>query len=113
MKYVKLPKKYRITKSNPAIWRISGSVYWGHLFGLKYSFLRYPLWVLRPVCWLKGHKNKVLYPYGVKIKQCKRCAKEFYRKPIKGESDNKIFSGEIGNLYGVRFMTTDQSEREE
>ena len=99
-KYAKLPNKYKVTKKHPAVWRIIGEVYYGHLFGFHY-----PLWLLRPICWLAGHHNRVLYPYGIKIKQCQRCAKVFYKKPTR-EGKPSLFRGEVGQLYGVRFMST-------
>lgn len=99
MKYAKLPKKYRVTKKNPAVWRIVGEVYHGHLLGI-----RFPLWILRPICWIRGHRNKIVYPYGCKLKQCQRCAKVHYKKPTR-EGLNYP-SGMIGELYGVRFIST-------
>ena len=102
-KYAKLPKKYKVTKSNPAVWRIAGLSYRGLLFGRFW----YPKWLLRPICWLRGHRNRVLYPYGAKVKQCQRCAKEFYRRKT-----NELIpypSGIVGQLYGVRFRTTRQA----
>ena len=99
-KYAKLPKKYKVSSKNPAVWRIVGEVYCGHLLGLKY-----PLWLKRPICWLVGHHKRVLYPYGVKIKQCQRCSKVFYKKSTNEKMPN-LYQGEVGELYGVRFVNT-------
>ena len=106
-KYTKIPKKYRVTKSNPAIWRIISLVHHRFLFGR----FKYPLWLLRPICWIKGHKNRVLYPYGAKVKQCQRCAKEFYRK--RTNETLSYISGIVGELYGVRFIQTKNSHKKE
>lgn len=100
IKYAKIPKKYRVTKSNPSVWRIIGEVYYGYLFGIRYH-----LRLLSPVCWILGHHNRVLYPYGVKIKQCQRCAKVFYKLPTR-EKAPSLYGGELGTLYGVRFIST-------
>jgi hypothetical protein len=102
MKYAKIPKKYQITKKHPTVWRIIGLSYRGLLFDRFW----YPKWILRPFCWLFGHKNRVLWIYGAKVKQCQRCAKVFYRKPTKESFDKTFQQREIGNLYGVRFITT-------
>lgn len=104
MKYVKLPKKYIVNKNNPVVWRIAGEVYHGWLF----NRFRYPLFLLRPICWIKGHKNKIIYPYGCKIKQCKRCSLVHYKKPT-AENVKSIYKGEVGELYGVRFISTNDS----
>ena len=48
-KFATLPKKYRITKKNPAVWRIVGLTYHGFLF----DRFRYPLWIKRPICWIR------------------------------------------------------------
>jgi hypothetical protein len=102
-KYAKLPKKYRVNSKNPVVWRIVGERYYSDWILGRF---RYHLWILRPICWIKGHHNRVLYPYGCKIKQCQRCAKVFYKKQTK--EPLHLYSGEVGNLYGVRFITTNE-----
>ena len=104
-KYARLPKKYRVTNKNPTVWRLMRLSYRGLLFDRFW----YPKWLLRPICWFKGHNNRVLYPYGCKVKQCQRCAKVFYKKPTK-EKPLISSKGEVGNLYGIRFWTTSQLE---
>ena len=104
-KYAKLPKKYIVTTKNPAVWRCAGLSY----RGLLYDRFWYPKWILRPICRIVGHKNRVLYLYGCKVKQCQRCAKEFYSKPT-NEKPKVKFNGEIGELYGVRFITTKKAK---
>jgi hypothetical protein len=98
-KYAKVPKKYRVTKKNPAVFRIVGLSYRGLLFDRFW----YPKWLLRPVCWLFKHKNRVIWVYGAKVKQCQRCAKIHYKKPT-NEKPHAIYKGEVGELYGVRFI---------
>lgn len=72
--------------------------------GLLFDRFFYPKFILRPICWFRGHKNHVFYPFGFKAKQCKRCAKVAYKKKTK-EKLPKL-TGEIGELHGVRFVTS-------
>lgn len=95
MKYAKLPAKYKKTG-----WRAIGISYKVLLFNRFF----YPKWLLRPICWLTKHKNRVFYPYGCKVKQCHRCGKVFYNVPT--DEKKPVFNGEIGNLYGIRFIET-------
>jgi hypothetical protein len=103
-KYAKIPKKYIVSKENPTVFRVAGLSYRGLLFDRFW----YPKWLLRPICWFKGHKNRILYPFGIKIKQCQRCAKEIYKKQTNEKP--QIFSGEVGQLYGVRFLISKKSK---
>lgn len=97
MRTAKIPKKYQNG------WRIVAETHYGLLF----NRIRYPLWIKRPICWIKGHKKKVFYPYGCKIKQCVRCAMVFYKLPTNELTINP-FTGEIGSLYGIRFVSTER-----
>ncbi len=69
-KLVKFPKKYKYGfrfVGDPLTWA------WFWRF-------RYPLWILSPICWIKGHNKKIAWPFGIKIKYCTRCAQTFYKK---------------------------------
>jgi len=97
-KLVKLPKKYKDG------FRIVGlptvkNLLWHRFF--------YPKWIFRPVCWIKGHKNKIFWAYGVKVKQCIRCGKYHYKKETREKGFEKaLYKGEFGEIYQVKFMTT-------
>lgn len=88
-KYAKVPRRYKLSKKNPAVFRIAGE------FRER--------WWKRPICWIKGHKKRVICPYGIKAKQCERCGKYYWRKPT-GEKTPIYKGGEVGELYGVRFI---------
>ena len=62
-------------------------------------------WWMKLFCWLFKHQYKRVGVYGIVYKQCKRCGKEVYNKRAK-ELDRVFYGGEIGNLYGVRFITS-------
>jgi hypothetical protein len=63
-------------------------------------------WWKRPLCWLVKHKKTTISPYGCYVHQCSRCGKVFWRKKRNGEDSERLFNGEIGMLYGVRFVET-------
>jgi hypothetical protein len=100
MKYAKVPKKYKLTKDNPAVFRVVGEP-------SSYVWLwriRIPRIIFRLICRIKGHVYRLAYPYGMRIKKCERCAYVKSRKPTR-EKPLK-FTGEIGELYGVKFITS-------
>jgi len=85
--------------------------YWRRIANSKFFlFDRFyiPRFFFRPICWIKGHDKHIYYPFGLKVKQCFRCDKEFYQKPTKEK--NPLESGEIGQLYGVRFISTTKTK---
>lgn len=97
MKKVKFPKKYKYgfrLVGDPATW-----FFWWRL--------RIPKKVFRLVCWIKKHNYHIYWPYGVKIKQCDRCAHVKYKKQTTERlSTGSIYKGEIGTVYGIRFIST-------
>lgn len=95
-KLIRFPQRYKYG------FRLIGSVRNWNWF---LDRVRYPKWILRPVCWFTRHEYHIYWPYGVKVKQCDRCAKQVYKKKTT-ERLPKIFKGEIGELYGVRFIET-------
>lgn len=63
-------------------------------------------WWMKPLCWLKGHKKVWTSAFGIRYRQCKRCGKDFWAKKIIEMERKLLFKGEIGELYGVRFIQT-------
>lgn len=63
-------------------------------------------WWLRPICFLFKHKYKRVSAYGIVYKQCHRCGKDIFKKRGKTVEGihNSLRKGEIGQLYGVRFI---------
>ena len=103
-KLVKFPKKYQYG------WRIAGDpANWDWLFNNRFFSIRYPLWVKRPICWFTKHQFKIYWPYGIKIKQCQKCAKRQYKKRTTEKGPN-LYKGEVGQLYGIRFVSTKKSK---
>lgn len=97
MNKIKFPKRYKYG------FRIIGEP---STKGLILDRFWYPLWLKKPICFIKGHKNKIFWPLGMKIKQCIRCGKFHFKKKT---TERQIkFSGEIGKLYGVRFLETNK-----
>lgn len=66
-------------------------------------------WWMTPICWVVKHKKRVINPFGVKAKQCQRCGKYYWRKLIPEKST--LYSGEVGQLYNVRFVTTKRNKK--
>lgn len=97
-KLVKVPKKYKYG------FRLAGDpANWNWFLGR----FRYPRWIVRPICWVTKHKYRIYWPYGVKIKECERCSHRIYKKnTTERVPNNRIFKGEIGEIYGVRFLRT-------
>jgi hypothetical protein len=96
-KPIKFPSKYKYG------FRIAGEPANRALFLNRFW---YPIIIKRPICWLKGHHNKIIWPFGLKIKICIRCGKTFYQKKTTEKYPNGIFGGVVGELYGVKFKTT-------
>jgi len=108
-KYAKVPKKYQVTKEHPAVWRQLIIRNKGLLFGR----LWYPLWILRPICWLVGHKNKISWIYGAKVKHCERCG--FIEKPTKEKRKimSALYRGIVGELWGVKVIETTRRKNDQ
>jgi hypothetical protein len=101
IKLVKLPKKYKY-----GFRPVGPETSWGWLFDHRIS---YPKVLLRPICWIKKHQYRIYYPYGIKVKDCKRCSHELYQKrTTEQDVRKKLYKGEIGQLYGVRFIETEK-----
>ncbi len=98
MKKIKFPKKYKYgfrLVGDPANW------FW------FFSRIQIPKWVKRPFCLIKGHDYHIYWPFGIKIKCCDRCGKTKYKKQTTEKvPTGSIYKGEIGELYGVRFVTS-------
>ncbi len=60
-------------------------------------------WWKRPICWIKSHEKRVINPFGLRAKQCSRCGKYYWRRNTNEPMPK--YTGEVGVLYGVRFIT--------
>ncbi len=70
-------------------------------------------WWLRPICWIFKHEKEWTSIYGIRYKQCSRCGKDFFSDEVKDEQrkfQNRYYSGEIGELYGIRFYQTNEEK---
>ena len=55
--------------------------------------------LLRPICWVFGHKYEKWSSYGVQFDKCSRCEHSVYPEcPISAEG---LAKGEFGHLYGM------------
>jgi len=96
LKKVKFPKKYKYG------WRLAGDSSKTVFFLDRFRISK---WLFRPICWIKGHGYHIYWPFGIKIKCCDRCGYIKYKKQTT-EKVPSVYEGEIGKLYGIRFVVT-------
>ena len=64
-------------------------------------------WWMKPICFFKGHNPKVRHSYGIRYRQCERCGKSLFSGMLE-KLKKGFYSGEVGSLYGIRFVTSNK-----